>query len=118
MSALDSRLLVAHVVYRFDVGGLENGVVNLVNRLAPERFRHAIVALTEVTDFRHRITRDDVRYVSLHKPPGHGMRQWPTLVRTFRELRPDIVHTRKLAPLEAMGHHWQRGMEALRASFA
>ena len=41
MSARDVRLLVAHVVYRFDVGGLENGVVNLLNRLPSERFRHA-----------------------------------------------------------------------------
>jgi sugar transferase (PEP-CTERM/EpsH1 system associated) len=112
MSALDSRLLVAHVVFRFDVGGLENGVVNLVNRLPAERFRHAIVALTEVTDFRHRITRDDVRYISLHKSPGHGMRQWPALVRTFRELRPDIVHTRNLAPLEAMVPAWLAGVAA------
>ena len=112
MSALDSRLLVAHVVYRLDVGGLENGVVNLVNRLSPERFRHAIVALTEVTDFRHRITRDDVRYISLHKSPGHGMRQWPALVRTFRELRPDIVHTRNLAPLEAVLPAWVAGVPA------
>ena len=112
MSALDARLLVAHVVYRFDVGGLENGVVNLVNRLPPERFRHVIVALTEVTDFRHRILRDDVRYVSLHKLPGHGVRQWPALVRTFRELRPDIVHTRNLAPLEAMLPAWLAGVPA------
>ncbi len=33
MTARDDRLLIAHVVYRFDVGGLENGVVNLLNRL-------------------------------------------------------------------------------------
>jgi hypothetical protein len=27
--------LVVHVVHRFAVGGLENGIVNLVNRMAP-----------------------------------------------------------------------------------
>lgn len=112
MTAPDSRLLVAHVVYRFDVGGLENGVVNLVNSLPVERFRHAIVALTEVTAFRHRITRDDVAFVSLRKPPGHGVRQWPALVRAFRELRPDIVHTRNLAPLEATLPAWVAGVPA------
>ena len=36
MSAVDSRPLIAHVVYRFDIGGLENGVVNLLNRLRRE----------------------------------------------------------------------------------
>ena len=38
------------------------------------------------------------------------MRQWPALVRTFRELRPDIVHTRNLAPLEAVLPAWVAGV--------
>ena len=46
----DSRPLICHVVYRFDVGGLENGVVNLVNRLPEGAWRHQILALTEVAD--------------------------------------------------------------------
>jgi hypothetical protein len=29
----DPRPLVAHVVYQFDVGGLENGLTNLLNRM-------------------------------------------------------------------------------------
>ena len=40
MTALDTRPLIMHVVYRFDVGGLENGVVNLINHL-PEARRAA-----------------------------------------------------------------------------
>lgn len=101
MRPVDSRPLIAHVVYRFDVGGLENGVVNLINRLPPERYRHAVVALTEITEFRRRIVRDDVQYVALRKPPGQGVWQWPALVRLFRELQPSIVHTRNIAALEA-----------------
>jgi sugar transferase (PEP-CTERM/EpsH1 system associated) len=112
MTTADNRMLIAHVVYRFDVGGLENGVVNLVNRLPADRFRHAIVAMTEVTDFRRRVARDDVRYVSLHKPPGSGVKLWPALLRTFRSLRPDIVHTRNLAPLEAVVPAWLAGVPA------
>ena len=37
--------LLAHVIYRLDFGGLENGLVNLVNRIPPERYRHAILCL-------------------------------------------------------------------------
>jgi sugar transferase (PEP-CTERM/EpsH1 system associated) len=101
MTAVDPRPCIAHVVYRFDVGGLENGVVNLVNRLPRESYRHVIVALTEITDFRYRVVRDDVRFVELRKSPGHGYRLFPKLYRLFRELGPDIVHTRNLAALEA-----------------
>jgi len=60
-----------------------------------------IVALTEVTDFRLRVARDDVRFIELRKSPGHGYRLFPRLYRLFRQLAPDIVHTRNLAALEA-----------------
>jgi len=105
-SVADPRPLIAHVVHRFDVGGLENGVVNLLNRLPPERYRHAVVALTDVTDFRDRVRRDDVAYFALHKPPGHGIKVFPQLYRLFRHLAPAIVHTRNLAALEAAIPAW------------
>ncbi|MCB1929247.1 MAG: TIGR03088 family PEP-CTERM/XrtA system glycosyltransferase [Rhodocyclaceae bacterium] len=94
--------LIVHVVFRFDVGGLENGVVNLINGLPPGSFRHMVVALTECTEnFCRRIERPDVAFVSLHKGPGHGYRLYPRLLRLFRQHRPAIVHTRNLAALEA-----------------
>jgi len=110
MSAVDSRPLIAHVVYRFDIGGLENGVVNLLNRLPRERWRHAVVALTEATSFRARVQRDDVRFVELHKGPGHGIGLLPRLTRILRELAPDVVHTRNLAALEASPAAWLAGV--------
>lgn len=102
----DARPLVLHVFYRFDVGGLENGVVNLINHMPADAYRHAILALTEVTDFRQRIRRDDVQYISLRKPPGHLFKLFPRLVRLFRELRPAIVHSRNLAALEVTVPAW------------
>ena len=52
-------LVAVHVVYRFDTGGLENGVVNLINHMPAGAYRHAVLALTEVTDFAapHRARR-------------------------------------------------------------
>lgn len=97
----DARPWVVHVVYRFDVGGLENGIVNLLNRFPDGPYRHAIVALTEVTDFRLRIQRQDVAFYSLHKAPGNGLKLFPRLYHLFKELRPAVVHSRNLAALEA-----------------
>ena len=108
----DPRPLIAHVVYRFDVGGLENGVVNLINRLPRESYRHAVVSLTDVTDFRNRIRRDDVQFVALNKGPGHGYRLFPRLFRLFRAMAPTIVHTRNLAALEASVPAWLAGVPA------
>jgi sugar transferase (PEP-CTERM/EpsH1 system associated) len=99
--------LVVHVVYRFGIGGLENGIVNLVNRLPHERWRHAIVSLTEISQgFAQRIERDDVIYVELGKRPGHLVRDYPRLYRLFQRLQPAVVHTRNLAALEAAVPAW------------
>ncbi|CAN5729765.1 glycosyltransferase [soil metagenome] len=106
----DARPLVLHVVYRFDVGGLENGIVNLLNHMPAGAYRHAIVALTDVTEFRQRIQRDDVLFFALHKPPGHGIWLYPALFRLFRELRPAVVHTRNLAALETVVPAWLAGV--------
>ncbi len=98
----DPRPLIAHVVFRFDVGGLENGLVNLINHLPREAYRHAVIALTEITDFHRRIVRDDVQFVALGKTPGHGIKLYPRLYALFRDLRPAIVHSRNLAALETV----------------
>lgn len=106
----DKRPLVLHVMYRFDTGGLENGIVNLINHMPAEAYRHAVLALTEVTDFKLRIQRTDVEFYALNKPPGQGIWQYPTLFRLFRQLRPHIVHSRNLAALEVQVPAWAAGV--------
>jgi sugar transferase (PEP-CTERM/EpsH1 system associated) len=106
----DIRPLVLHVMYRFDTGGLENGIVNLINHMPSHAYRHAVLALTEVTEFRQRIQRCDVEFISLRKPPGHGVWQYPKLYKLFRRLRPHIVHSRNLAALEVQAPAWAAGV--------
>lgn len=106
----DPRPLIAHVMHRFDVGGLENGVVNLINNLPPEAYRHAVISLTEITDFRQRILRKDVQYFALKKRPGHALWIYPELFKLFRNLRPAIVHSRNLAALEVVVPAWAAGV--------
>ncbi len=98
--------LVLHLLHRFDTGGLENGVVNLINHMPGDAYRHMVVALTEVTDFRQRLHRPDVDCVALHKGPGHGVRLYPALWRLLRQHRPAIVHSRNLAALEMQVAAW------------
>ena len=106
----DTRPLVAHVIYRLGVGGLENGVINLVNRLPAERFRHAIVCLTDDTDFSQRIEREDVSVHAMHKREGQDFGLWWRLYHLFRQLKPTIVHTRNLGTLEAQIPAWLAGV--------
>ena len=93
--------LIAHIVHRFDTGGLENGVVNLINHLPAQAWRHAVIALTEVNEaFARRIRRSDVEFLSMGKTPGHGFKLYPRLAEQLRRLQPAVCHTRNLAALE------------------
>ena len=106
----DPRPLIVHIVFRFDTGGLENGVVNIINHLPRDAYRHAVISLTDVTDFRRRVMRADVEFIALNKRPGHAYTLYPRLFRLFREMRPAIVHSRNLAALETVAPAWAAGV--------
>tara|TARA_R110001592_G_scaffold246427_1_gene508239 strand:+ start:63382 stop:64551 length:1170 start_codon:yes stop_codon:yes gene_type:complete len=91
---------VVHIIYALGTGGLENGLVNIINRTPADRYRHVIICLTDATDFAKRITAPDVEVIQLHKKPGQDWGLYFRLLKTLFSLRPDIVHTRNLASLE------------------
>ena len=93
--------LIVHVIHALRMGGLENGLVNLINRMPASRYRHAVVCLTDHDRFAERLERDDVELIALHKRPGKDPGLYGRLWRALRRLRPDIVHTRNLGALEA-----------------
>ncbi len=92
--------LITHIIYRLDVGGMENGLVNLINRMPAERYRHAIICLTDYTEFAKRIHQPNVELLSLHKRAGKDIGLYARLYRAIRALNPDIVHTRNMAAIE------------------
>lgn len=67
MEDANSPPLIAHVIYSLGIGGLENGLVNLINRMPADRYRHAIICLKGSTNFSQRIKRSDVQIFELHK---------------------------------------------------
>ncbi len=91
---------IVHVVHSLGVGGLENGVVNLVGAPQPG-LSHAIVCLTTDGPLRSRLA-PGVDVYTLGKKPGHDVRAFTRLVRRLREIRPDIVHSRNWATFDAV----------------
>lgn len=92
--------LVVHLIYRLDFGGLETLVVECINRMPPDKYRHAVVCLTDYTDFSCKIQRPDVTVHALHKPAGLGLQTHLKLFRLLRQLRPTILHTYNLGTIE------------------
>jgi len=93
--------LIAHVLFRLSTGGLENGLVNLINTLPDDKYRHAVICMTDYTDFRNRINNDAVQVYCLNKKPGQDLAVYVRLWRLLRHIKPDVLHTRNLSALEA-----------------
>lgn len=94
--------LIVHIILRLHIGGLENGLVNLINQMPRDRYRHAVICLKEYTDFRERIQDRNVPIYALNKLNGKDPGMYVRLWRLLRRLRPDIVHTRNLAAMDSV----------------
>jgi glycosyltransferase involved in cell wall biosynthesis len=97
----DPRPLIVHIVHSFTVGGLENGLVKLINGLPPDLGRHCVMSLTRIDPaFAARIRSENVEFVALGKQPGQTLRMFQRVYRALRQRRPALVHTRNLATIE------------------
>jgi sugar transferase (PEP-CTERM/EpsH1 system associated) len=92
---------VCHIIYALKTGGLENGLVNLINELPEHKFKHSIICLTNYDDFSKRINRNDVEIISMHKKPGQDFGMYLRLYKKMKMLQPDIVHTRNMTAIES-----------------
>jgi sugar transferase (PEP-CTERM/EpsH1 system associated) len=102
--------LIVHIIYRLGVGGLENGLVNIINRLPVEAYRHAIICLTDSTDFAERLQRKDVAIYEIHKRAGQDWLSFFKIYQLLKQLQPSIVHTRNLAAIEYQLCAWLAGV--------
>ena len=100
MTGAASPPLVAHIVFRLDYGGLENGLVNLINSMSPFCARHVVIGLSEVTEFASRIKRSGVEVHAIGKMPGKDPAAYIRLYKLLRSLKPDVVHTRNIGTLD------------------
>ena len=92
---------VAHVLYRFAIGGLENGLVNLINGLDESAYEHHVISLdAHDPAYLARLRSSNWTVHDLHKRPGQDPAMWGRMWRTLRIVRPDILHTRNLSALE------------------
>ena len=89
------RLHVMHVVRSGRAeGGMENGVVNVANRLPADRYKISICALDSAETFSTRIQRPDSEFHLVPKQ-GSGI-DWGLirrLARVFKNSRTDLVHS-------------------------
>jgi sugar transferase (PEP-CTERM/EpsH1 system associated) len=97
---------VMHLVHTFGVGGMEVGVLKLVNSLNAARIRSGICSSRPAPDRLKDRLLDGVPLFEFNRRDGNDPLFVAQLVRLFRRERPDIVHT----------HRWGTLLEGLIAA--
>jgi len=101
MGARPGKLKILHVLHAFQVGGLENGVVNLINSLDATRFDHVICCIANSGPMAERLQRP-VPIFALGKGSARDLLLSLKIARLIRQVRPDIVHTRNWGAVDGI----------------
>ncbi|CAH9019198.1 TIGR03088 family PEP-CTERM/XrtA system glycosyltransferase [Candidatus Nitrosacidococcus sp. I8] len=96
-----NRPTIVHIIFRLQTGGLENGLVNIVNH-TDSQYKHHIICIKHTTEFSKRL-HSDIPIYELHKKEGRDLSIYSRTWKLLRDVKPDIVHTRNLAALEMQG---------------
>jgi sugar transferase (PEP-CTERM/EpsH1 system associated) len=98
---MPGSIKIIHVVHGLDIGGLENGLVNLLNQL-DEQFDHTILCLSKSGRMAQRIKNRDIRIIEMGLPTNKFRFPVLKLAKVFRQIKPDIVHTRGWSSVDAI----------------
>ncbi len=93
-------LRILHVLHAFSAGGLENGIVNIING-SSDHLVHELCLLSHGGEFIERISRPVVVH-EMHKKKGNGLRIILELRRLFQTRDVDIIHTRNWAAFDGV----------------
>lgn len=100
------RIRVMHLVFSLDTGGLENGVVNLCNRLDPSRFQPTICVFRGGGELESRVEVPRVGLLTVARWRNNDPTLPLRLAVHLRKRRIDLLHT----------HSWGTLVEGLVAA--
>ncbi|MDH4276130.1 MAG: glycosyltransferase [Gammaproteobacteria bacterium] len=89
-----SAIVIGHVVLSLKPGGLENGVVNVINRLDKSCFRSVVFCLQTPGEFAQRIEDPDVKISAFGLTGGNDISLVWRLANALKRAKVNVVHTR------------------------
>ncbi|MEW6983622.1 TIGR03088 family PEP-CTERM/XrtA system glycosyltransferase [Colwelliaceae bacterium 6471] len=95
----DHKKTIVHLIYCFDVGGLERVLVNTINGMSQAPFRHVIISLTHASSFAKNLT-DNIEIIELNKKTGNDLSTHFKLFKHLRRIKPAILHTYNISTVE------------------
>jgi len=97
--SLKKKIRIMHVVFSLEPGGMENGVVNVANRLPEDEFEVYFCCLEKGGAFVERLKHPENVIVLDRTKPGFSYRTTLRVMWNVFKLWPDIVHTHNMGPL-------------------
>ena len=87
-------ITIGHTIYAFKDGGMEQGLLNIINHGDARRFRHVVLSLTEAGAFTSRLQSEACSVVELQKRDGNDLRLPGRIAAAVRQHRVNILHAR------------------------
>jgi sugar transferase (PEP-CTERM/EpsH1 system associated) len=101
------RIRILHLVDTLGVGGLQNGLANLLGLLDTARFEHVICTMRSGGQGATQpLPAGRAEIVPLSKAEAKARFQTQAIARKIRAIKPDIVHTRNWGTAEGMLAAW------------
>jgi sugar transferase (PEP-CTERM/EpsH1 system associated) len=95
------KIKILHVISSFNIGGLENGIVNLINGSDTNIFTHHICCIKSTGRASGRLNKK-IRIFEMQKKEGNDITIIFKIVKLIKMLRPDIVHTRNWGSIDGI----------------
>ena len=96
---MSTKPLILHLIYRFDIGGLEQVMIDTINR-THNQFDHLIITLTTANPNTVARLEHSIEVIELNKGDGNDLSLYHRLWQLFRSYRPRVLHSYNLPTLE------------------
>lgn len=111
MTSLSNKApVIVHLIYRLDIGGLERVMLNCINKLVDEPFRHIIISLTDANNFAQD-KNNPIEVFCLNKKSGNDFGLHFKLYKLLKKLKPQVLHTYNLPTIEYHPIAWLAGVK-------
>ncbi len=104
-----TKPIIAHLIFRLDIGGLERVMLNCINQMQNENFQHVIVSLTDANNFAQS-DNNQIKVYCLDKKVGSDLGVHFRLFKLLIKIKPFILHTYNLPTIEYHPISWLAGV--------
>lgn len=95
------KIKIFHILQSLNIGGLQNGVVNLINESDKNIFEHEICCITKSENAKARLN-NDINIYEINKHEENSWRMIFNLAKLIKASQPDIVHTRNWGTIDGI----------------